>query len=94
MDTNNMTKHIIPNNSLYVFNSAKPSSHTIKDIQPLSLSCPPILTKPLYYIIHKFPTTQPEKVYTTIPTSVSPSHDNHNSKLANEIRTIPNLLNQ
>ena len=89
-----MTSKKIPNNSLCQLYSAKLRSHTINNIQPLSLSSLPILTKKVYHITAKFPTNPPEQVYTTILTSISPSHDNHSSKLANEICNIPNLINQ
>ena len=94
MDTNNMTNKIIPNNSLCELNFAKPRSHTINNIQLLSLSSPHILTKTVSHIITKFSTNPTEQVYTIIPTSIYPSHDNHNNKLANEIRNIPNLINR
>ena len=93
MDTNNMTKKIIPNNSICEIYFAKSRSPTINKIQLLSLSSPPILTKQLYHITTNLPSNLPEQVYTPISTSVIPSHDSYNSKLANEIRKIPNLIN-
>ena len=89
-----MTNKIILNNSIRGRHSAKPRSPTINTIQPLSLSSPPILTKQVYYTSTNFPTNIPKQVYTTIPTSISPNHDIYNSKLANEIRKIPNLINK
>ena len=89
-----MTNKIIPNSSICDRHSAKPRSPTINTIQPLSLSSPHILAKQVYYTSTNFPTTSPKQVYTTIPTSISPNHDSYNSKLANEIRKIPHLINK
>ena len=89
-----MKKKTIPNNLICKLHSAKLKSPTINNIQLPSLRSPPISPKKVYHITTNFPTNSPEQVYTTIPTSISPNHDNHNSKLANTIYKIPNLINQ
>ena len=94
IDTTNMTNKIIPTNSICELHFTKLNSPTIPNIQPPSLHSPHILTKTLYHITTNFPTNPPVQVYPTISTNISHSHDNHNSKLANAIYSIPNLINQ